>query len=469
PTLTPVPPTPLPTETPTSPPSPTPDATMTPSTGPTLPAALPPGPRPQYLLFAQLDYARKRVDVDYLAAYPNQTGQPLDTLVLAVEPNLYANGFILLAITYNGQAVPYRINGNRLEVPLPAPLPAGETASLGMTYRLWLPQKGGGQVYGYNNAQINLVNWIPQFVPYQPGAGWLIYAPWPFGEHLSFDSADFEINLRVTDPALGVQVAASAPAQPNGDWMRYRLEAARMFALSASPLFISESRQVYGITVTSTCFSGREAAGRAMLGYAEQAITLYANLFGPYPYPSLSIVETHLNDGMEYDGLIFLSGSFYAEYNGTARSNLAMIGVHEIAHQWWYGAVGNNQAQEPWLDEALATYAERIFYERTYPADLAWWWNFRINFFAPTGYVDTTIFNGGNFRQYTNAVYLNGANFLEELRGQIGDDAFFAFLKDYTTQMSGRRTTQADFFRILAEHSRADISNLTRRYFQNPP
>jgi aminopeptidase N len=31
--------------------------------------------------------------------------------------------------------------------------------------------------------------------------------------------------------------------------------------------------------------------------------------------------------------------------------------VHEIAHQWWYGLVGDDQSREPWLDESFATYS----------------------------------------------------------------------------------------------------------------
>ena len=30
--------------------------------------------------------------------------------------------------------------------------------------------------------------------------------------------------------------------------------------------------------------------------------------------------------------------------------------IHEIAHQWFYGLVGNDQVQEPWIDEGLAQY-----------------------------------------------------------------------------------------------------------------
>ncbi len=31
---------------------------------------------------------------------------------------------------------------------------------------------------------------------------------------------------------------------------------------------------------------------------------------------------------------------------------------HEVAHQWFYGLVGDDQGRDPWLDEGLASYAE---------------------------------------------------------------------------------------------------------------
>jgi aminopeptidase N len=170
---------------------------------------------------------------------------------------------------------------------------------------------------------------------------------------------------------------------------------------------------------------------------------------------------------MEYDGLFFLSRDFYTGENGTVLNNLIDIGVHETAHQWWFGLVGNDQAMEPWLDEALATYSERLFYEQNYPEVIAWQ-AFRIDAYNPTGWVDTDIYHGVDFRTYTNAVYLRGAQFLQALRSRVGDAAFFAFLKDYAAQMTGRRATSADFFRILRQHTIADFSDLITDYFQNP-
>ena len=143
------------------------------------------------------------------------------------------------------------------------------------------------------------------------------------------------------------------------------------------------------------------------------------------------------------------------------------IGVHEIAHQWWFGLVGNDQALEPWLDEAMALYSERIFYEFTNAGSyLDWWWDFRVNYFNPGGYVDTTIYNGGALRPYTNAVYLNGAYFMEAFRTRLGDDDFYRFLKDYAARFSRGRATSYDFFAVARQHTNKDLSDLLAKYFQ---
>jgi aminopeptidase N len=179
----------------------------------------------------------------------------------------------------------------------------------------------------------------------------------------------------------------------------------------------------------------------------------------------LSIVQADLNDGQEYDGLVFLATKFYNEYNDSARSNLVAIGVHEIAHQWWFGLVGSDQAMEPWLDEALCVYSEALFYQNIYPNSYDWWWNFRVNYFGPSGWVDTNVYQTSSFRAYVNAAYLNGANFMEALHYRMGDDAFFRFLQDYTSRYGRGRATAYDFFAVARQNTTADITDLINAYF----
>jgi len=162
-----------------------------------------------------------------------------------------------------------------------------------------------------------------------------------------------------------------------------------------------------------------------------------------------------------------LSKDFYNLYDYTPKNYLTFVAVHETSHQWWFEQVANDQALQPWLDESLTTYSERIYYETYHPDMLAWWWSYRIDFYNPGGFVDIPIYDGQGFRPYTNAVYFRGAHFLEDLRGRIGDEAFFAFIQDYYTQGNGKIVTANDFFRILKTHTTVDISDLVRQYFQN--
>jgi aminopeptidase N len=170
---------------------------------------------------------------------------------------------------------------------------------------------------------------------------------------------------------------------------------------------------------------------------------------------------------MEFSGLFFLSFDFYNLYDGTPKGYLTIVAAHETSHQWWFETVANDQATQPWLDESLATYSERVFFESAYPDLVPWWWAYRVDYYQPEGYVDIPVADSGGFRPYTNAVYFRGAHFLEDLRTRIGDQAFFGFLQDYYQQEDGRIATSADFFRILRQHTSADFSDLLKAYFEN--
>jgi len=433
------------------------------TTGP-LPAFVP----SKYTLSVMLNYAGHSLSTDETIHYLNSTGETLKSLVLAVEPNLWKDCFIPGNMTVNGQAVSnFTFNGDRLEIPLPIPLAPEGVLNLFMHYDLHLPAADVHHIFGYNDYETNLVDWYPFIVPYLSGQGWLMHPPATVGEHLAYDVESFDMTLHLTDPILHAIIAASGPAETITFGWRYRMEKVRSFAFSVSSGYKTASTKVNGIIVKSYFFNNESAQGQTVLGEVAKALTTFDTLFGQDPFPSLSIVESPFYDGMEYDGVFFLSRDYYTTENGTVLNNLIDIAVHETAHQWWFGSVGNDQAMEPWLDEALATYSERLFYEQNYPEVNAWQ-AFRIDAYNPAGWVDTDIYHGVDFRTYANAVYLRGAQFLQALRGRVGDEVFFAFLKDYAVQMAGKRATSADFFRILRQHTSANISDLITSFFQNP-
>ena len=460
----------LPTPTIPAPPTAAPPA-PSPTPQPPDPAALPPA---SYQMDAVLDYARHSLTVAESIDYPNRGQQALDNLLLVVEPNRWQGAFLLQSLAWaDGSPVQdYTLEANLLHLPLPAPLLPGERVQISLTYTLNLPrmrqgadQHSSAEPFGYSEHQTNLVDWFAFVPPYHPAQGWLAHANWYYGEHQVYEMADFQVELTLAEPVEGLVIAASAPAVPEGERLVYQMQGARNLVFSLSQMYQVQTVDVEGVTVSSYYFGIHAAGGEMALQNTADALRLYSQRFGPYPYTSLSVVDADFEDGMEYSGLYFLSGGFYNLYNGTPNGYLTAIAAHETAHQWWYGVVGNDQALEPWLDEALCTYTERLFYETVYPDSLTWWWGARVNFYQPTGLVNLPIYDYTGAMPYRDSVYLHGALFLEDLRTLMGDDAFFAFLADYASQRAGQIATASDFFAILEEHTSADLSPLLVEYF----
>jgi len=372
----------------------------------------------------QLNYSNKSATVNQTITYPNWTGETLTSLVLAVEPNLWTGGFSIQSLTIDNQSVSnYTLENlsQRLEIQLPQPLPAGGTTMITISYGLILPQMQAysnpneirPQIYGYSERQLNLVEWYPFVVPYANGE-WVLHNPWYYGEHLVYDVADFDVTVTFTDGS-NPQVAASGAEAVSGSEgsRRFTLEAGRTFALSMSTDYKVAKRQVGDVTVYSYYFAFYNAPGEAMLQTTVEAMQVYEDKFGPYHHKTLTAVQGDFNDGMEYSAFYFISRDYFNLYDNTPKNYLVIIAAHETAHAWWFDAVGDDQALEPWLDETLATYSERIYYETFHPDLVDWWWGYRYFEFQAPGYVDTQIYDGGGQRPYWDKTYLTGARFME--------------------------------------------------------
>lgn len=442
----------------------------------------------QYNLIAELDYWGHHLAVEEQISYLNRSPEALTDLLLIVEPTRYPSVFRLNSLTDgDGQPISgYSFDLGQLRVPLLEPLPPGERIDLVLSYELDLPSPdssyyGRPVPFGYNLRQTNLVDWYPFLPPYIPGEGWLVHPAGFFGEHLVYEAADFQVRIHLTDskssqpassgqaPSEGAEqdliIAASAPAEMKGDWYHYSLDSARNFVWSVSHMYEVTKTTVGPVTILGYAFPVHAAAGEKALQVTAEALALYNDLYTPYPRKTLSVVEADFLDGLEFDGLYFLSQGFYNLYGGKPDEYLTAIAAHETAHQWWYGLVGNDQALEPWLDEALCTYSERLYYEHKYPEALDWWWTYRVNYYQPRGWVNGSIYNPEGYRAYRDAVYLNGAVFLETLRQVIGDEVFFNFMNDYVAQNTHMISTTDIFFAILENHTREDLTSLLAQYF----
>ncbi|MBK5106583.1 MAG: M1 family metallopeptidase [Anaerolineales bacterium] len=428
-------------------------------------------PLSRYTISAVLDYDAHKLQVEQIVRYINSTDTELSEILLLVEPNRYPGGFSLDSFSWQTgeQILAYSLNDNELLLPLPVPLLPGETLEIHFAYTLILPNQNAP--YGYTDRQTNLGDWYPYVPPYLPGEGWLVRPDAFLGEHLAYDMAEFEVEIQLA-AAFSVDggeliIAASSSTEFEDGVYHYRHAPARNFAWTVSDIYLQQETMAGDVLVKAYSFPFHPQADAPALEDTAKAVTIFGDIFEPYPHKTLSVVEADFLDGMEYDGLVFLSHAFYDYYTGDPQSNLTIIAAHEVAHQWWYGLVGNDQALEPWLDEALSTISEVLFYEQAYPDLVAWWWDNRIYFHSPQGWVDSTIYEPEGFYPYRDAVYLRGALFLGELRELLGEDGFQEFLREYLSLFRYRQVDGDDFFNLLSQHTSADISQLVSEYFAN--
>jgi hypothetical protein len=425
----------------------------------------------QYKLKAILDYDAHQVSVEQEVDYINNTGVLLKELALVIDANRFPEAFNLNTLTWqDGQAIAgYHLEGIQLTLPLQNPLPEGERISFSLAYQLNLPNQN--DPFGYTERQTNLGDWYAFVPPYRLGEGWMVREPAYLGEHLVYDIADFDVEIQLASPTSAegrsLVIAASALAEERDGKYHYNLEQARSFALSISDQYQVLKTSVGDVEVLSYSFPFHATADEPALKATADALAVYNRLYGPYAHKSLSVVEADFLNGMEFEGLFFLSHAFYDYFTGTPENNLIIIAAHETAHQWFYGWVGNDQALEPWLDEALSTYSESLFYESVYPDELDWWWQNRIYFHDPDGWVDTTIYQAAGFYPYRDAVYLRGTLFLKDLEDLIGREPFMSFLVDYLNIYRYKIASSDDFFALLRTHTSQDFSQIVDLYFEN--
>jgi aminopeptidase N len=257
-----------------------------------------------------------------------------------------------------------------------------------------------------------------------------------------------------------------------GDW-RFVHANAREYAASLSPYFNVYAQtadngvevELYAFGENNVVHDGTTVSGSAQaLDAAARSLAMYSDLFGDYPVSRFVVVQGDFPDGTEFSDLVFVSDDWFRTNPGTPESYLTIITVHEVSHQWWYARVGNDQATTPWLDEALATYSEYIFFEEHYPDLRDWWWNFRVDSFVGDyngKRVDSTVYEFATVREYINAVYLRGAHMLHDLREDLGTEVFFDWLSRYA-EAGENRVVTPDLFWSLLTPEQMDLTRQTR-------
>jgi aminopeptidase N len=145
-----------------------------------------------------------------------------------------------------------------------------------------------------------------------------------------------------------------------------------------------------------------------------------------------------LSSGIEYPGAL--------QFGDLRARQLPELAAHELAHQWFYGLVGNDQARDPWLDEGFATYAQAVVDDT--PGEYG------------IGDVPRTLrgklgdpmiaWSGRGPQAYYTGVYVQGAATLLAARERIGAGPFDAAVRAYIAGNAHRVATPADVAHAFA-------------------
>jgi transcriptional regulator with XRE-family HTH domain len=449
---------------------------VTPTSGPPSTPTVTPMPvfdGTAYSMDVYLNYADHKLEVQEQIDYTNVTSETLLNLILNVYPNCSKGTFKLGDVKVdmgNGELVQPEVFP--LDVPLRVQLPRDLLPNRHMTlyldFSLNLPKISPDAEFskaslGYSKRSVSLGNWYPVLAPYRQDKGWYQLTCFEIGDPYVTEVADYHVTITTTQ---GVVVAGTGQGAHEGNRWEYEAKQARSFAFAASDVYQVATGQAGEVNVHSYYFPNNQDSGDVALETALQSMELFAELYGPYPYADYRVAETEFAGGMEFSGLTFLGSAFYDQYDGTTRTPLIPLAAHEVAHQWFYGLVGNDQITQPWLDEALSEYSAYLYYERYLPDDGEWWWTYAVDQWAPTGKIDSYVFEFRSNRDYVDAVYRRGAEFVRDLRQTMGDPAFFAFLREYVRRYSYRLAQSRDFFGLVREFTTADLIPLQEEYFR---
>lgn len=436
----------------------------------------------RYDIEAVVDYSNAQVSVVQVTTFRNMLESPLNELIFYVAPNKQPGLFHLSNITLPDTHLPppATLEGVTLTVPLPTPLHPGCEQRIRLAFTLDIPIMGNAyfprQGYlGYTETQLNLGMWFPM-IAYHDGIEWRTPTPINIGEQAVLPVADFAARLYVRNAPDTLTVVGPGDMRHDGMRWTFALSEARDLVISMSPQYhVQTTTTESGVDIEVYTLNDAQpdttisydAPGHA-LTTAAQALELYAGLYGAYPYDRLAVIESVFPDGMEFSGLVFVGGEWFRSYDGDPAAYLTLITAHEVAHQWWYHRVANDQSLEPWLDEALAIYNEYVYLQENYPDLTDWWWAFRVNSFDPQGAVDATVYEFDTLRGYINAVYLRGAQMMHALRAEIGTEAFFTWLQDYANASSGQVVTAEALWSALPENLQSRTASIRQQFLRNP-
>ena len=430
---------------------------------------------PRYVLSETLNLEERLMTGTLHVTVTNRTDSAWSNIAVRLYPNLVhyggGNSVVIRSITWRGQPLAFGLSdsGTAALIELPTLILPGEQIALKVVYEVHYPhhQRDGYWLFGEHAGVVNLPLAYPILALPTRGGTWNLSDGIPLGDTLAAESAFYHawVTLPMTATLVSSAVISTTHPHTRTRQVTYELVSgpAREFTLVVGHFGIRETL-VDGVRVRVFALPKDERAAEFALRYAAAALQVYQQHFGPYPFTKLDVVEAPLlNRGMEYPTLNQLGMDLFR----TERAKMEFLVAHEIAHQWWYNLVGNDQVGEPWLDEGLTEYSTYFYYEDIYGPTRAEAlrknrWEIPLAYTQQRG-MDVPLGQPASAysrENYETIVYAKGALFFHALRERLGDDTFEKGLRRYLQTYRYRVATAHDLQQIFEEVSGEDLGEM---------
>ncbi|MDK1080088.1 MAG: M1 family metallopeptidase [Anaerolineae bacterium] len=406
--------------------------------------------------------------------YTNQENVALEEIHFRLLPNVLNGEMIVDNLQVNGESIDpiYSLQNSLMRVPLPDPLQPSESAEITLEFAVTVPTKitSNYGILAFVDGVLTLAHAYPMIAVYDD-EGWNAEIPAAQGDPTYADASFFLVTVDAPEHLVLVAAGREIKREDNGSRqiVTYAAGPVRDFYMAASPDYQVITKTIGEITYNSYAPKELQAGSKMAIEVAAGAIEFFGDWLGPYPYSEFDIISTPTYAlGIEYPGIIALNDRIYYGDGSISKAadNLYLEAtvVHEAGHQWFYNLVGNDQLNEPWLDESLTQFVTWQYFVDKHGkfGDVGFEYTLRERW-RRTAYPETPIglpvseYNGA---EYGAIVYGRGAFFFEALRDIMGEDSFEAFIKEYV-QINSWGLSTGSSLKVLAEqHCNCDLTDL---------
>jgi hypothetical protein len=366
-----------------------------------------------------------------------------------------------------------------LRVPLPRPLEPGQSLSLELEFEDKLPEIV--ERTGYMGSFHFLGQWFPKLARLEPSGQFSHFAFHAQSEFYA-DFGDYDVTLDVPEAfVVGATGKLGEQSHDKGrKSLHFRAENVHDFAWTAWDQFQTRNERIGSTDVTVLYPPHQDANAEAELDSVRFALPHFDELYGRYPYSTLTLVhppEAAGNaGGMEYPTLITTGGPWYSTFGGG--HFIDIVTIHELGHQWFYGLCASNEHASPFLDEGLNSYAEAEALETRYGLGSVFdGFGLSVSSTAMNRAIsaargaDEPVAEGAadfaSFRNLGALVYSRTATIMTTLARVYGTQRVAHALGTYTRQFRFAHPTPSDFLGVMQNELGAEAETaLSRALFE---